>query len=184
MLMVGPPGSGKSMLAARLPSILPALEPRELLEVSMIASIAGDLTGGQLSDRRPFREPHHSASMAAMAFDGAVRIPTASSAAICRARICGSSSVPVTEATTAGPSAGRPAPRRRPGCGRSSAGGHSPSWRRNRRRQRGRQNDKPVRGQDGAEYGSPHPARSGCHVPAPRRIGNPPSSRFRARLQP
>ncbi|MFK5980203.1 MAG: YifB family Mg chelatase-like AAA ATPase [Rhizobiaceae bacterium] len=70
MLMVGPPGSGKSMLAARLPSILPALEPKELLEVSMIASIAGDLTGGQLSDRRPFREPHHSASMAAMVGGG------------------------------------------------------------------------------------------------------------------
>ncbi|MBL4892780.1 MAG: YifB family Mg chelatase-like AAA ATPase [Rhizobiaceae bacterium] len=70
MLMVGPPGSGKSMLAARLPSILPALEPKELLEVSMIASIAGGLTGGQLSDRRPFREPHHSASMAAMVGGG------------------------------------------------------------------------------------------------------------------
>ena len=70
MLMVGPPGSGKSMLAARLPSILPALEPKELLEVSMIASIAGDLVGGQLSDRRPFREPHHSASMAAMVGGG------------------------------------------------------------------------------------------------------------------
>ena len=70
MLMVGPPGSGKSMLAARLPSILPPLEPKELLEVSMIASIAGDLVGGQLSDRRPFREPHHSASMAAMVGGG------------------------------------------------------------------------------------------------------------------
>ncbi len=64
--MVGPPGSGKSMLAQRLPSILPALTPRELLEVSMIASIAGELSGGKLSDRRPFRAPHHSASMAAM----------------------------------------------------------------------------------------------------------------------
>ncbi|MBL4696806.1 MAG: YifB family Mg chelatase-like AAA ATPase [Rhizobiaceae bacterium] len=70
MLMVGPPGSGKSMLAARLPSILPALEARELLEVSMIASIAGNLAGGQLTDRRPFREPHHSASMAAMVGGG------------------------------------------------------------------------------------------------------------------
>ena len=66
MLMVGPPGAGKSMLAARLPSILPPLAPRELLEVSMIASIAGTLSTGGLSDRRPFREPHHSASMAAM----------------------------------------------------------------------------------------------------------------------
>lgn len=70
MLMVGPPGSGKSMLAQRLPSILPALTPKELLEVSMIASIAGELSGGKLSDRRPFRAPHHSASMAAMVGGG------------------------------------------------------------------------------------------------------------------
>ncbi|MCD7110146.1 YifB family Mg chelatase-like AAA ATPase [Rhizobium sp. DKSPLA3] len=66
LLMVGPPGSGKSMLAARLPSILPPLSPGELLEVSMIHSIAGQLAGGKLSDRRPFRTPHHSATMAAL----------------------------------------------------------------------------------------------------------------------
>ncbi len=70
MLMVGPPGAGKSMLASRLPSILPPLVPRELLEISMIASIAGELTDGKLSDRRPFRAPHHSASMAAMVGGG------------------------------------------------------------------------------------------------------------------
>lgn len=70
MLMVGPPGAGKSMLAARLPSILPALAPSELLEVSMINSIAGSLSAGGLSDRRPFREPHHSASMASMVGGG------------------------------------------------------------------------------------------------------------------
>lgn len=70
MLMIGPPGSGKSMLAARLPSILPPLIPRELLEVSMIASIGGELAEGRLSDRRPFRAPHHSASMAAMVGGG------------------------------------------------------------------------------------------------------------------
>ncbi|MCB1384195.1 MAG: YifB family Mg chelatase-like AAA ATPase [Notoacmeibacter sp.] len=70
LLMVGPPGSGKSMLAQRLPSILPRLTPRELLDVSMIASIAGELAGGRLSDRRPFRAPHHSASMAAMVGGG------------------------------------------------------------------------------------------------------------------
>ncbi|NDV86290.1 YifB family Mg chelatase-like AAA ATPase [Aurantimonas aggregata] len=70
LLMVGPPGSGKSMLAQRLPSVLPALAPRELLEVSMVASIAGELSGGKLSDRRPFRAPHHSASMAAMVGGG------------------------------------------------------------------------------------------------------------------
>ncbi len=70
LLMVGPPGSGKSMLASRLPSILPPLAPRELLEVSMIASIAGELADGRLSDRRPFRAPHHSASMAALVGGG------------------------------------------------------------------------------------------------------------------
>ncbi|HEU4985765.1 MAG TPA: YifB family Mg chelatase-like AAA ATPase [Rhizobiaceae bacterium] len=70
LLMVGPPGAGKSMLAQRLPSILPPLAPKELLEVSMIASIAGELADGRLSDRRPFRAPHHSASMAAMVGGG------------------------------------------------------------------------------------------------------------------
>ncbi|MEQ8165650.1 MAG: YifB family Mg chelatase-like AAA ATPase, partial [Alphaproteobacteria bacterium] len=69
-LMVGPPGAGKSMLAQRLPSILPPLNPRELLDVSMIASIAGELKGGQISDHRPFRAPHHSASMAALVGGG------------------------------------------------------------------------------------------------------------------
>lgn len=70
LLMSGPPGSGKSMLAQRLPSILPPLGARELLEASMIASIAGELAGGKLTDRRPFRSPHHSASMAAMVGGG------------------------------------------------------------------------------------------------------------------
>jgi magnesium chelatase family protein len=70
LLMVGPPGAGKSMLAARLPSILPPLSARELLDISMIQSIAGELAGGVLSDRRPFRAPHHSASMAALVGGG------------------------------------------------------------------------------------------------------------------
>jgi magnesium chelatase family protein len=70
LLMVGPPGSGKSMLAQRLPSILPSLTPKELLEVSMIASVAGELGEGKLTDRRPFRSPHHSASMASMVGGG------------------------------------------------------------------------------------------------------------------
>jgi len=70
LLMIGPPGSGKSMLASRLPSILPTLRPQELLEISMIASIAGTLADGRLSDRRPFRAPHHSASMAALVGGG------------------------------------------------------------------------------------------------------------------
>jgi magnesium chelatase family protein len=68
--MVGPPGAGKSMLASRLPSILPPLTPTELLEVSMIASVAGEITNGRLTRRRPFRAPHHSASMAAMVGGG------------------------------------------------------------------------------------------------------------------
>ncbi|HZD92273.1 MAG TPA: YifB family Mg chelatase-like AAA ATPase, partial [Pseudolabrys sp.] len=70
LLMVGPPGSGKSMLAARLPSILPPLTPAELLEVSMIASVAGEIEGGALTNRRPFRAPHHSASMPALVGGG------------------------------------------------------------------------------------------------------------------
>ncbi len=70
LLLVGPPGAGKSMLAARLPSILPPLSPAELLEVSMIASVAGAIEGGALTARRPFRQPHHSASMAAMVGGG------------------------------------------------------------------------------------------------------------------
>lgn len=70
LLLIGPPGSGKSMLASRLRSILPPLSPMELLEVSMIASIAGNLADGKLSSARPFRTPHHSASMAAMVGGG------------------------------------------------------------------------------------------------------------------
>ena len=70
LLMVGPPGAGKSMLAARLPSILPPLSPSELLEVSMIASVAGEIADGALTNRRPFRAPHHSASMAALVGGG------------------------------------------------------------------------------------------------------------------
>ncbi|MCP8938081.1 YifB family Mg chelatase-like AAA ATPase [Alsobacter sp. SYSU M60028] len=70
LLMNGPPGAGKSMLAARLPSILPPLTPAELLEVSMIQSVGGLLAEGALTDRRPFRAPHHSASMAALVGGG------------------------------------------------------------------------------------------------------------------
>jgi magnesium chelatase family protein len=70
LLMIGPPGSGKSMLAARLPSILPPLTPEEMLEVSMVHSLAGELGGGRLAHRRPFRAPHHSASMAALVGGG------------------------------------------------------------------------------------------------------------------
>ncbi|WP_417456404.1 YifB family Mg chelatase-like AAA ATPase [Kordiimonas sp.] len=66
MLMVGPPGSGKSMLASRMPSILPPMSAEEALEVSMIASVAGLLKEGRISRARPFRSPHHSASQPAL----------------------------------------------------------------------------------------------------------------------
>jgi magnesium chelatase family protein len=68
--MVGTPGSGKSMLAARLPGILPPLSATEALETSMIHSLAGLLTEGGISRQRPFREPHHTASMAAIVGGG------------------------------------------------------------------------------------------------------------------
>ena len=71
LLMVGPPGAGKSMLAERLPSVLPPMDAHEMLEVSMIASVAGALEGGRVGRRRPFRSPHHSASPAAMVGGGA-----------------------------------------------------------------------------------------------------------------
>lgn len=70
LLMIGPPGSGKSMLAARLASILPPLDPAEMLEVSMVHSLAGELMGGVVRTERPFRAPHHSASMAALVGGG------------------------------------------------------------------------------------------------------------------
>jgi len=70
MLMIGPPGAGKSMLAQRIPGLLPPLDAREALEISMIQSLAGELPGGAISRRRPFRGPHHSASMAALVGGG------------------------------------------------------------------------------------------------------------------
>ena len=70
MLMIGPPGAGKSMLASRLPGLLPPLDAREALEVSMVQSLAGELREGAISRVRPFRSPHHSASMAALVGGG------------------------------------------------------------------------------------------------------------------
>ena len=70
MMLVGTPGSGKSMLAARLPGILPPLSPVEALETSMIHSLAGLLDEGGISRARPFRTPHHTASMAAIVGGG------------------------------------------------------------------------------------------------------------------
>lgn len=75
LLMIGPPGAGKSLLAQRLPGLLPALDAREALEVSMIRSVAGELKGKRLSKRRPFRDPHHSASLPALVGGGAKARP-------------------------------------------------------------------------------------------------------------
>ncbi|MDP5359304.1 MAG: YifB family Mg chelatase-like AAA ATPase, partial [Paracoccaceae bacterium] len=70
LLLVGSPGSGKSMLAARIPGILPPLTPTEALETSMIHSLSGLLDEGGINRERPFREPHHTASMAAIVGGG------------------------------------------------------------------------------------------------------------------
>ena len=70
LLFVGPPGSGKSMMAQRLPGLLPPLGAEELLETSMIHSMAGLIARGELRRARPFRAPHHSASMAALTGGG------------------------------------------------------------------------------------------------------------------
>lgn len=70
LLMSGPPGAGKSMMAAALPGILPPLSAGEALEVAMIASLSGLLEGGRMPRNRPFRAPHHSASMAALVGGG------------------------------------------------------------------------------------------------------------------
>ena len=70
LLLTGPPGSGKSMMAARLPGLLPKLTAREMLEVSVVQSVAGLIEDGRLSRTRPYRAPHHSASMAAMVGGG------------------------------------------------------------------------------------------------------------------
>ncbi len=70
LVMVGPPGAGKSLLASCVPGILPELTAAEALEVSMVASVSGELQGGKMSRTRPFRSPHHSASMAALVGGG------------------------------------------------------------------------------------------------------------------
>ena len=70
LLMVGPPGAGKSLLASCLPGILPDLTPAEALEVSMVSSVAGTLENGRISRARPYRTPHHSASIAALTGGG------------------------------------------------------------------------------------------------------------------
>jgi len=68
--MIGPPGAGKSLLASCMPGILPPMTPGEALEASMVQSVAGTLEGGRISRRRPYRDPHHSASIAALTGGG------------------------------------------------------------------------------------------------------------------
>ncbi len=70
MLMVGPPGSGKTMLASRLPTIMPQMTPAEVLETSTIYSIAGQLKSNGLMRNRPFRSVHHTSSPVALAGGG------------------------------------------------------------------------------------------------------------------
>jgi magnesium chelatase family protein len=70
LLFIGPPGSGKSMMAARMPGLLPPLTTHELLETSQVWSVAGMIERGALTHERPFRAPHHSASMAALTGGG------------------------------------------------------------------------------------------------------------------
>jgi magnesium chelatase family protein len=75
MLMIGPPGTGKSMLASRLPGLLPDLDLKEILEINMIHSVSGKISDGKLICHRPFRDPHHSCSMPAMVGGGSKAKP-------------------------------------------------------------------------------------------------------------
>lgn len=70
LIMIGPPGAGKSVLAARLPDLLPPLDAGEALEVSVVQSVAGSLANGRISRRRPYRDPHHSSSIPALVGGG------------------------------------------------------------------------------------------------------------------
>jgi len=75
LLMVGPPGAGKTMLARRLPSILPPMTEEEIIEVTRIYSVAGLLAGGQIIVHRPFRSPHHSVTAAGLIGGGTIPRP-------------------------------------------------------------------------------------------------------------
>ena len=120
LLFIGPPGSGKSMMAQRLPGLLPPLTSQELLETSMVWSIAGLIERGALTRDRPFRSPHHSASMAALTGGGLRAKPGEASLAHKGAG---------QPASAAGDGRDRGGPRQRP-CPLSRAvpvgGGHEP----------------------------------------------------------
>lgn len=76
VILIGPPGSGKSMMAKRLPSILPSLSLAESLETTQIHSVAGKLSNGaSLITQRPFRSPHHTVSQVAMTGGGNRALP-------------------------------------------------------------------------------------------------------------
>ena len=76
ILLIGPPGSGKSMMAKRLPSIMPPLTLGEALETTKIHSVAGKLKGGaRLMTQRPFRAPHHTISPVALVGGGSNPMP-------------------------------------------------------------------------------------------------------------
>ncbi|MEG0504021.1 MAG: ATP-binding protein, partial [Raoultibacter sp.] len=70
VLMMGPPGSGKTMLASRLPTILPPLSEKERIEAALVHSVAGEDIAPILAGVRPFRSPHHSTSMAGLVGGG------------------------------------------------------------------------------------------------------------------
>jgi magnesium chelatase family protein len=75
LLLIGPPGAGKSMLSARLPGLLPPLHAEEALSVTMVHSLAGTLTEDGLVTARPYRDPHHSASLPALVGGGSKAKP-------------------------------------------------------------------------------------------------------------
>jgi magnesium chelatase family protein len=75
ILLSGPPGTGKTMMARRLPSILPPLTRAEAIEVTRIQSVAGQYQGGGLVTRRPFRAPHHSISASGLVGGGSIPVP-------------------------------------------------------------------------------------------------------------